>query len=311
MSPILTGVLGALAPVFLLILLGALLRRADWPATGFWPGVDRLVFWVLFPPLLAVSLARAELTGVALLPFIAATAGPVLLVAAGCLLLQRQWPARAATFAATFQGCIRPNTYIALAVAATAFGGPALALTAVAIAVVIPLVNVLSVAVLSQGDGSLLRDPAVWQRAAAGVVRNPIIIGCAVGILLNLIDLGLPPVLGPMAEILGRSALALALLGVGAGLQGHAVRSDATPIALSATAKLVLLPALTALACGLLGVGGLAAQVAVLFAAMPASASSYVMTRELGGNAALMAGIVAVHTVLAAVSLSIWLGLLQ
>ena len=51
----------ALAPVGLVIALGWVLKRGNFPGDGFWPPLERLIFFVLFPALLIDSLATAEL----------------------------------------------------------------------------------------------------------------------------------------------------------------------------------------------------------------------------------------------------------
>ena len=45
-------ILLSIAPIFLLIVLGHLLRRGGIPSFDFWNLNDKLVYWVLFPSLL-------------------------------------------------------------------------------------------------------------------------------------------------------------------------------------------------------------------------------------------------------------------
>ena len=45
-------VLQTILPIFLLILTGFILRRTEFPSTGFWPQAERLTYYVLFPALL-------------------------------------------------------------------------------------------------------------------------------------------------------------------------------------------------------------------------------------------------------------------
>ena len=46
------NILQAILPIFLLILTGFILRRAEFPNAGFWPQAERLTYYVLFPALL-------------------------------------------------------------------------------------------------------------------------------------------------------------------------------------------------------------------------------------------------------------------
>ena len=54
-------ILGALGPIFALILLGLGLRRLGFPGDGFWPAAERLTYFLLFPALLVNRLAQARL----------------------------------------------------------------------------------------------------------------------------------------------------------------------------------------------------------------------------------------------------------
>ncbi len=295
-----TAVLTALVPIFAMIAMGFAMRRYGPYGDGFWLPAERLNYFVLFPALLVTAMARAEIAEIELWPMAAALAGAVLAVAGGLYAARGRLGVPGPAFAALFQGAIRPNTYAALAAAASLYDSAGLTLAAVAIAVAIPLVNVLSVAVLmahASAVGSSARE------AALQIVRNPIILACALGIALNLSGVMLPGVADEFLRLLGRAALPLGLLCVGAGLDLAALRAAGPAAAASSALKLMVLPGLTAALCWGLGVHGATAAVAVLFNGSPASAASYILTRQLGGDHRLMAGIIAVQTLAAAFTL--------
>ena len=129
------------------------------------------------------------------------------------------------------------------------------------------------------------------------------IVACLTGLLLNAIGIGLPPLVGPLLDILGRASLPVALLAVGAGLELAAVRSAGPVVAVTSALKIIGLPILTFVLCQVIGVGGTAASVAVLYACLPGSASAYVMARQMGGDTAIMAGSITVTTIAAAVTM--------
>jgi predicted permease len=295
-----TAVIGALAPIFGLIVLGYAMRQGRFVPLEFWPAAEKVTYYVFFPALLVHSLGTAALDLEALLPMVGALAGGVLATGAIVLALRRAWGADGPAFTSIFQGAIRPNTYVGLAAAAGLYGEAGLTLAAIGIAVVVPLVNLMVVPVLARhGAGA---DPRL-RAVALGIVTNPIIIAVALGLALQLLGLRLPPLLGPMVEILGRAALPVGLLAVGAGLDLKAARSAGRHVGLGTAAKLVAAPGLTALGCWLLGVDGLQLAIAVLYNALPTSASSYVLARQMGGDATLMAGIITVTTIAAALTL--------
>lgn len=298
----------ALAPVFLLIFLGWGLRRGGVLDGGFWSGAERLTYFLLFPALLVETLAGAEISAREAGPMAIAMIAGVLAVAAVALALQRRLGADGPGFTSVFQGSIRPNTYVGLAVAASAFGRPGVSLAAICVAATVPLVNLLSVAVLGRHVGA---DAAKARAVALLVATNPLILACLAGILMNLTGLVLPAVLDRLLTALGAASLPLGLMAVGAGLDPAAARQAGARVALAAALKLLLLPALSALALLALGVGGQAYGVALLYAALPCSASAYVLARQLGGDAPLMAGIITVQTLAAILTMPLVLTLLS
>jgi predicted permease len=300
-------ILLAVAPVFLLILLGHGLRRFGLLGEAFWDGAERLTYFVLLPALLLSTLAEASLGGLTVLPMAAAIVVTILAGAALLILLRRVFTLEGAAFTSLFQGALRQNTYIGLALAAALFGPMGLGAAALAVALTVPLVNLLSVAALARhGSQAAPSLPGTLKR----ILRNPLILACLLGIAVNQAGLGLPPVIEPLIAILGRGALPLGLLAVGAGLRLGAGTGDGRELALACGLKLALMPLLAALACWGFGASGVAASVAVLFNGLPAATSSYILARQLGGDAPLMARIITLQTALSIGSLPLVLILL-
>ncbi len=271
---------GALAPVFLLIALGRVLRARGFPGEAFWPAAERLVYHVLFPALLLLTSATSQLAGFRVLPLAIALIGAILIVSALTLALRPWLDLDAAGFSSVFQGAIRINTYVGLGSAGTLYGEAGLAVLGFVIFIVVTTINLLSVIALIHYG----RRPADPQKVFASVARNPLILACLLGFALNAAGVDLAGIAGDTLRVLGQASLTLGLLCVGASLELARVGRN-WPAALATCAlKLLLLPAATGLACRLLGIEGLTASVAVLFTAGPISASSYVLARQLGGD---------------------------
>lgn len=301
---IMIAIFQALAPIFLLILLGAALRMRGFVADLFWPSVERLVYFICLPCLLVGTLVHADLALGAVGPMAFAMAGGVVLTAAFALAIRRWTATDDPAFSSVFQGAIRPNTYVGLAAAASLFGSEGVGLMAVGIAATVPLVNVLAVTVLqrygSNGERGL-------KAALLALVRNPLILAVTAGLALNLLGARLPVVIGDVMDALGDVALPLGLLAVGAGVNLRAIGAARRPAAISALAKLIVVPSATALCCWALGVDGVEAMAAILYHAVPTAAASYVLARQMGGDGPLMAGIITVTTIAAAVTMPIFL----
>lgn len=297
----LLGVAGVLTPVFGLMALGVAARREQFPGDNFWAPAERLTYFVLFPALIAGTLATADLGSTPWARLAVGIGLAILLATLLVGLLQRIAPVEGPRFTSLHQGAVRMNTYVGLAIAARLAGDQGLAYAAVAIAIIVPLVNVLCVAMLAAFGERGEEKPRVVRR----VVTNPLILACLIGVSLNVTGIGKPPVLGDLADLLGRAALPLGLLAVGASLRWEAIRLFHWPEALATTLKLALLPATTFLLLSLLGLSGVPLTIGVLFTALPTAPSSYLLARQLGGDAPAMAAIIACQTVVSAITLPI------
>lgn len=299
-------VVAALVPIFALIVVGALFARSDFPGGAFWPLAARLTYFAFLPALLTRELATARLEGMAILPTGTALAGAVLALTLCLLLLRARLCLDNRTFTSVYQGSVRPNTYVGLAAAPALAGDAGGPLAALAIAALIPLVNLLSVMLLTRyGAGEPRRRDTL-----RSLLTNPLLLACLLGLALNWSGVGLPFGASRTLDVFSRAALPLGLLTVGAGLDLRAVRASTYPIVLASGLKLLALPAIAAAGCDLLGVGGAARTVAVLFAALPCSPSSYTLAQQLGGDEKLMARILTMQTPLAALTMPVALTLL-
>ena len=297
---------GALAPVFILIGLGWLLRARGFPGAAFWPAAERLVYFVLFPPLLFLTTAAADLADLDLLPLAAALLAAIAATTGLAIALRPLLGIGDAGFTSVLQGAIRCNTYVGLAAGSVLLGPMGLTVMGVVVFVVVTAVNLLSVVALIHYG----RRSAGRREVVASVARNPLILACLFGFLGNASGIELPAVAHDTLDILARASLTLGLLCVGAGLElGHLGR-ERLAVALTAGLKLLAMPAATALACRMFGVDGLGVAAGVLFTACPISASSYVLARQLGGDATLLAGLITTTTVAALASMPLVLALL-
>lgn len=285
-------------PLFALICLGHVLARTGFPDPAFWPAAERINYFILFPALLVSNLVDAPIGDPQILRLGAAAVTTILLAALGMALARRIFPTPSARFGPAVQGVVRFNTYLGLAVTVSLAGAEGMERAAVYLAICVPVVNVLSIIALSERE--VLRNPGALVRT---MLRNPLILGCLVGIALALLGLGLPFGIGTFLELLARGSLPLGLLCVGAALQPAALRQDIGPVAGIAVLRLVAMPLLAALVGLLFGLGGAEALVLVVFAAIPTAPAAYVLTRQLRGDGTFMAGLVTAQTMAAVVTI--------
>jgi len=303
------AVFNALIPVIGIILLGMLLRRTTLFTDESWLGFENLCYFVLFPALLVKTLASAKIASTELLLF----SGMVLFAIFGMSLLlllfqplMRHWlgiggPA----FTSLFQGATRWHGFIALSIVGLLYGDEGVAYMAIIMAVIIPPLNVINVSVLARftdgdsGLGDVLHK----------LLKNPFIIACVIGAVLNLTGIGLPSQIFSLFDILGGGALGLGLLTVGAGLHFSLVLDHRLLVSFGTAIRLLGMPMLMFLGAWLFGIEGMPRTVAVIAAAVPTASTSYILARQMGGDAPLMANLITVQVIVAAITLPvmIWL----
>jgi malonate transporter len=259
-----------LLPDFMLIVGGALLKRRGGFGAPFWSGVERLVYFVLFPALLFRSLAHAPLSlgaaGRLVAVGLAFTLGGMALSALTRPLFGLPRP----TFAACFQCGFRFNTYVALAAASRLGGEAALATISVLVGVLVPVVNFAAIA---------------W----------------------HLTGWPLPEVVAHLVDLLASAALPLGLLAVGAGLTLGRATLPLPALAWWSAVKLVAVPSIALAAAHLAGLPPLERAAAVVLAAVPTAPSAYILAMQMTGHGAPVAILISTGTVLAAGTLPLWL----
>lgn len=282
-------------PVFLTIAIGFGLMQTRLVPREHWAGIEALSFRLLIPAVLIVYIARTDLDLAAFGPMTLAIF-LALALAGAVALLARSLPGMASlpgtSIAVLFQTTVRWNAFIALA-AAEFFQAPlSLTLIAVAMAVMVPVINIASIAVLATYGPATIGVRAL----AMTMIKNPLVQASLIGVALNLLGVRLDGAIGDTLDLIGRAAFGIGLLAVGAGLDPGRLIRPHRAVWLALLLRLVLAP-LTFLAfAGLLELGPEALLAGLLVLSVPAASNGYVVTKAMGGNAELYADTLAWQT---------------
>jgi len=295
----------AIIPVFIIILCGYLCRLYQFPGDSFWRGAEKITYFLLFPSLLISKMATADLSGIEFIK-------PILVI--GLLyfiitiifilskpLLQLQKP----QFTSVYQGGIRFNTYIGLAVANSLYGSDGLVVAVIVVAIMIPIINIFCVLLLEFYSDKTQGD--TQKRIIKSLITNPLILGCVIGMGVNLSGLPVPAVIIEAFNIFSRAALPLGLLTVGAALVLNSIKKSIKPMLIATIAKFMILPAIAMGLCIVFSVEPMVRNVMLVFTVLPTATASYVLAKQLGGDYELMATIITVQTLLAGVLMPIML----
>jgi predicted permease len=302
-----TDVITGLVPVFAIIALGTGLRVVKLLDDAGWRAVERLTYFVLFPCFLFGAIAFADFSTAPVGLLAAALAVSMLAMTAFVYLFRPLLGLDGPAFTSLFQGAVRWNSYVALGAIASVLGQPGLALVAVAVAVMVPLANILCVIVLIRHASDRAINP---RTIATQLLQNPLILSCLAGIAAQMLGLSFPKVAMTGMDLVGKAALPLGLLAVGASLDFGDLRARPMPVIAASILKLAVMPLFLAAIAVALGMSGPAATAALICAAVPGAPSSFILARQLGGDAPLMAGITTVQTVAALLTMPLMLWVL-
>lgn len=295
-----------LFPDFSLILCGYLVCRYTALNRPVWDQVEVLVYFFLFPVLLFYSIVRSplDLNGASSLIGAGVSTGLSGIALAYALpylpFIGRRIDTR--LHAASTQVAFRFNSFIGLAIAERLAGPQGLLLIAVLIGFCVPLFNVAAVWPMARhAQRSVGRE----------LLRNPLIIATASGLVANLLGFKVPSWADPTLNRIGAASIALGLMAAGAGLR-FASLGQAKTLAVAVLAIKHLLLPLVALGLSLaFGLSPVQVTILLAFSALPTASSAYVLATRMGYDGAYVAGLVTLSTLLGVASLSFALGVLR
>lgn len=311
-------VLNTIAPIFLIVLLGAGLRRFAFASADFFRNANRLVYWVGLPLLIFGKTATAPVGAAETLRIsLVLVAGIAACTAVACIagrLLRLPGP----SLGAFIQGAYRGNLlYVGLPIALYALAGAGVvtdeateARAIVALAPIVPLNNILAVIVLVLGqprDGARLAGK--MGTLVFNVFTNPLLLATVAGLLFAASGLSLPLAIDRTCDAVGRMSLPLALLALGASLTFRSVRSVLVPASVAAVIKVGIGPLTGYLVGRALGLPPHDLRTAMLYLACPTAVVSFLMAEQLGCDGRLASAIVVLTTLFSIVSFAIVLAL--
>lgn len=287
-------------PNFVLILVGlALARRFDY-GRDFWSGLEKLVYYILFPALLFRSLATAHIDLTLTGRLVAAACVFTLAGFALSLLAKPLFRLDHRLHATASQCGYRFNTYVGLAIAGSLFGSEGVALAALLLGVMIPLANFCAVAMLAaQSDRGFLME----------LVQHPLVVSSLAGFAWNFAGLPVPGFADQTLALLAQTALPAGLLSVGAAMKLERGQGPVAAHAWWLAVKLAMVPAIAWGLARALGIDGTEARVLILCAALPTATNAYILAVRMTGDGSAVAAQITAGTVISMATIPAWMAL--
>jgi hypothetical protein len=305
------NIVNTLAPVFMVIVLGAALYKTRFFNDDFLTGLTRLIYWIGLPIYLFSEITkyppRFESAGNAFFVVVGATFAVI------ALSYLYGWVTRmpAKSISAFVHCAFRGNlAYMGLPIVIYSLDPLKEAdperlkyltqITLLVLAFVVPIYNVLAVVVLLAGQHKF--DRRAITRIVVQIFKNPLFIACVLGVLYALFtnsafgaghsNIRIPVGIARTFDVIGRMALPLALISVGAALMQEKVTGALSTPIVGTLMKIVVNPLLGLGLALLLGMPADEMRLALLLLACPTAVTAYVMTQQLGGDAPLSAAII-------------------
>ncbi|MCR5230850.1 MAG: AEC family transporter [Solobacterium sp.] len=304
--------LQATLPVFLLMMIGYVFRRIRIIDDVFADRMNSFVFKVALPVTLFRQLATTDFisvwngrfTGFCLF----ATAAGILL----CILISGRIADEKEKRAEFIQASYRSSQALLGLAYITNMYSEAVSLPLMIIGSV-PLYNIAAVLILMMGTEKAEREDRsqVILKAVKGVIKNPIIVGIAAGILWSLLKLPYGTIFSKTVTNIAQLSTPLGLLGMGAGIDLKKVSGEMKPVLAASFIKLIGLCALFLPAAVVLGFRNEQLATLLIMMGAPTTVSSYAMARSMGCRGDLTAGAVVCTTVMSGFTLTFWIWLLR
>jgi hypothetical protein len=295
-------------PIFGVLALGYVLRKTAFIDGGFPGQLNRLVYYIALPALLFTKTAAVEPGELLRAPLLLGL--PLVVGIMGLLagLLAQLWLGRAQR-GAFVQASFRANlAYLGLPIVISAYGDAAAGPAAVVVAVGTIINTVASIAVLRLFSQE---DTRAASRLAA-ILRNPLVISIALGLVTAAIGVPLPGVVRDTLDLVARMSLPAILLVAGFSLSFRNIRANLSIAIVASTLKLIVMPAVAWLLVSLLfDVPPITVNVIVLMTAMPTAIIAQSFARSFDGDERMTAGVVSLDTLLAMVTVPVTIFFLQ
>lgn len=302
MGNALTFALDVTLPIFLLVVVGIVLKRVNWIDDQFSESGSKLVFNLTLPALLFLGIYNADFNDANIAKLLIYATLATTLIYVFLEWSASRWINRVAERGVFVQGAFRSNMgIVGLAYCVNAYGVGILKEASLYLAVITLLFNVLSVMTLSR------HKVKSQSRGVMGffkqVAFNPLIVAIALGFVIKGLNLEIPSYVNTTLDYVASITLPLALLCVGATIRWHEFSKSAT-LYWTVTAKLVMVPFVITLGALLIGLPDKQVGVVFLMSSAPTAAASYPMVRAISGDYHLAAAIIAATTMASIVATS-------
>lgn len=298
----------AVAPMFIIIFLGAFIKKAGLITPEETKKFNRIIFICCFPPLMFSNLYGKELGDAVNMKLILFTVITVLTLYFITVLVVLKIEKNQRTRGAMIQAIYRSNFVImGIPIVQNVFGRGELAVTAVLVTIIVPLYNIIAVITLEVFRGG---KPS-FREMIRDLAKNPIIIGALAGIIAILLHIKLPHAIEAPVNMLAEAATPVTLLLLGASFNFESVSREKRNLIICIIGRLIIFPSVGLIGGMLMGFRGVALLTLVAIFASPSAITSYTMAQQMDSDYELAGNCVIFSSVISCLTMFIWIFILK
>ncbi len=294
-------------PLCFLIVLGYQVKRILHLESKTIQQMNQVCFYLFLSSSLFFNVYRADFTSLPYALVISAVVLVVMFFIVVWLLVQRTKLNREQK-ALMIQGIVRSNYILfGLPLTISFFGEENTSTTAIVIAFVIPLFNLLSIIILQVYQEKKIR----FREIVSQTIKNPLIVAALAAFVCIAFSISLPPFVLMSLQPLASAATPLALFLLGASFVFIKEKQNIKLLSIVVFAKLVVLPAIMIVIALTLGFQAEAFLALFALSASPTAVSSYTMAQSMNMKDELSGQIVVFTTMFSMVSLFVWVSIIK
>jgi len=303
-------ILNMVAPVFLMVAIGYLLKRLGIINDNFISVSSKVVFSVALPALIFSEISSVsidQLFDINQIIFVYIITILTFFISWFFAFIFVKNRADKGVF---IQGSFRANyAIVGLALIANILGETSLAKASLILSVIVPLYNVLAVIALVMYSNR--EKQVLISHTVSEIIKNPLIIAIIAAVPFSLFHIKIYPGIADTIEHIADLTLPLALIGIGGFLSFTDMKKASMLAFLSSALKIILFPVLGTFAAYLVGYRNQDIGILFIVFASPSAIASFIMAEAMGANSRLAGNIVLLTTIGSVITISLGLFILK
>ena len=301
--------INATLPIFLLIILGKVLKTTKIINDEFTKTADRYVFRIALPALLFSDLTENNVGSAFDGKYVLFCFSVTIFSIAVLWGLTEKFMKNEEQKGAFIQGSYRSSAAI-LGLAFINNMYDSVGMAPLMIIGCVPLYNIFAVIILTLKGDNGGKKPNM-KETFINVMKNPILLSILIALPFALLNLHFPSFVNKAIGSVANTATPLALISIGASFEGKKALKKMKPTLLASFIKLILLAGLFLPLAVFFGYRNQELMALLVMLGSPTTGSSYIMAKNTGNDGILTSSIIVLTTLLSSLTLTLWIFVLK